>query len=155
MFSLTESPIQENMLKRQIKAHEAGGFVSFEGWIRDHNEDKPVHQLHYDAYPELAIATGNRILREVQDQFDIVRCRCVHRVGTLDIGDMAVWIGVSAAHRDAAFQACRYLIDTIKVEVPIWKHERYCAHRSSWLATHATSSTHKSQPQAQEIIRWV
>ncbi|GAB6853160.1 hypothetical protein JCM15831A_01840 [Asaia astilbis] len=76
------------------------------------------------------------MLREAEARFDIVAASCIHRTGSLVIGDMAVWIGVSAAHRDAAFTACRFVIDEIKKRVPIWKRERYADGHSEWIACH-------------------
>ena len=75
--------------------------------------------------PELLIA-----------QIAIADAACVHRVGDLDVGDLAVWVGASAAHRDAAFAACRWIIDAVKVRVPIWKHERYVEGDAAWLHPH-------------------
>lgn len=76
------------------------------------------------------------VIEQAKQQFAIDNAVCVHRVGQLAIGDMAVWVGVTAGHRDAAFAACRYIIDTIKAEVPIWKQEFYRDHQhpSTWLA---------------------
>src|SRR3546814_1125850 len=86
--------------------------------------------LHYEAYAALAEAEGERVLSEALERFDILDARCVHRTGDLVIGDIAVWVGVTAAHRDAAFAACRHIIDEVKARVPIWKRERYAEGRS-------------------------
>jgi len=107
--------------------------VTFEGRVRNHNEGKTVLRLGYQAYAPLALAEGERILAEAQARFAIERALCVHRTGELAIGDIAVWVGVSAAHRDAAFAACRYVIDEIKRRVPIWKNEFYADGASGWL----------------------
>src|SRR6185437_8902467 len=74
-----------------------------------------------------------RIIEEVLARFEIAQVLCVHRVGELALSELAVWVGVSAAHRDAAFAACRYVIDEIKTRVPIWKHERYADGEAEWL----------------------
>jgi molybdopterin synthase catalytic subunit len=79
------------------------------------------------------LTEGARILAEAQQRFAIVEARCAHRIGSLAIGDMAVWVGVSAGHRDAAFAACRYIIDEVKQRVPIWKNEHYADGESGWL----------------------
>ena len=73
------------------------------------------------------------VLDEAMARFDIIDTHCVHRVGDLAIGELAVWVGVTAAHRDAAFAACRFVIDEVKASVPIWKHERYCDGDAGWL----------------------
>ena len=122
------SPLRDALLHRH-----AGAFTSFEGWVRDHNQGRGVDGLRYEAYAVLAETEGNRVLQEAQDKFAIVEARCVHRVGELGIGELAVWVGVTAAHRDAAFAACRYIIDEVKSRVPIWKHERYREGDAGWL----------------------
>src|SRR5690606_7532225 len=89
--------------------------------------------LRYEAYVALAEAEGERIVLEALERFAALDACCVHRVGDLSIGELAVWVGVSAAHRDAAFDACRWIIDEVKSRVPIWKHERYADGRADWL----------------------
>ena len=125
------APLREALLS----AH-AGAFASFEGWVRDHNDGRAVHGLRYEAHEALAAVEGGRILDEALARFAIVDARCVHRTGDLSIGDLAVWVGVSAAHRDAAFDACRWVIDEVKARVPIWKHERYVEGDAGWLHPH-------------------
>jgi molybdopterin synthase catalytic subunit len=132
-FALSETTIDAAALARASVDASAGAQVTFEGWVRDHNADRAVRSLAYQAYASLAEAEGARILAEAMQQFPIVDARCVHRVGTLQISDLAVWVGVSAAHRDAAFAACRYIIDEVKKRVPIWKNERYADGESGWL----------------------
>ncbi|MFP5373523.1 MAG: molybdenum cofactor biosynthesis protein MoaE, partial [Gammaproteobacteria bacterium] len=78
-------------------------------------------------------AEGERILDEARARFDILDVHCVHRIGDLAIGELAVWVGATAAHRDAAFAACRFAIDQVKARVPIWKHERYAGGDAGWL----------------------
>ena len=89
--------------------------------------------LEYEAHVELAEKEGATILAEATERFDILQAACVHRIGHLEIGDMAVWVGVASAHRDAAFQACRYIIDEVKQRVPIWKKEHYRQGDAQWL----------------------
>ena len=136
-FAITEQAIDPNVLREQLaqKAN-CGAFCSFEGWVRDHNDGKNVDYLIYSTYPELALSQGNAVIEQATRQFAIEDAVCVHRVGRLDIGDMAVWVGVTAGHRDAAFAACRFIIDTVKAEVPIWKQEFYAdsQHQTAWLA---------------------
>ncbi|SEK73762.1 molybdopterin synthase subunit MoaE [Pseudoxanthomonas sp. GM95] len=132
-FSITAEAIETAPLRGQLLDARAGAFASFEGWVRDHNEGQSVSGLHYQAYAELALAEGEKLLDEALALFDIVDARCVHRVGELSIGEMAVWVGVSAGHRDAAFAACRWIIDETKLRVPIWKQERYVSGVEAWL----------------------
>jgi len=98
-----------------------------------HNDGRGVQGLHYDAYTALAEAEGERIIEEACAKFAILDACCVHRIGDLAIGELAVWVGVTAAHRDPAFAACRFIIDEVKSRVPIWKHERYVAGDAGWL----------------------
>ncbi|MEE7546299.1 molybdenum cofactor biosynthesis protein MoaE [Xanthomonas sp. Kuri4-1] len=132
-FQLSEQPLAIDALRAAMAHPQAGAFASFEGWVRDHNEGRPVAGLYYEAYVALAEAEGARVLDEAMSRFDVLELRCVHRTGELAIGELAVWVGVVAAHRGAAFDACRYVIDEVKARVPIWKHERYRAGGSDWL----------------------
>jgi molybdopterin synthase catalytic subunit len=132
-FEITPTPINPTALRLSLANGTAGGFCSFEGWVRDHNEGQKVSSLEYEAYPALANKEGLRILDEARARFDIIDVVAVHRIGHLAIGDIAVWIGVSAAHRDAAFAACRFVIDEIKHRVPIWKREHYVTGPAAWV----------------------
>ena len=132
-FSLAQTPIDTATLRAELLDDRVGGYASFEGWVRNHNEGRDVLGLRYEAYAALAEAEGEKVLDEACAKFDILDARCVHRVGDLVIGEMAVWVGVSAAHREAAFTACRYIIDEVKARVPIWKHERYAEGDAGWL----------------------
>ena len=133
MFRLSENRIDTAALARGLAQARAGACVTFEGWVRDHNEGRAVLRLCYQAYAPLALAEGERILAEARAKFAVVDAACVHRVGTLAIGELAVWVGVSAAHRGDAFDACRYIIDEVKRRVPIWKNEHYANGESGWL----------------------
>jgi len=133
MFELTDQDIDTNALRAE-HAHEAsGGFVCFEGWVRDHNDGRAVRGLEYEAYKALAVSEGNAIIGEALEQFDVRTARCQHRVGELAIGGIAVWVGAGSDHRDAAFKACRYIIDQIKARVPIWKKELYVDGDTEWI----------------------
>ncbi|UWX03616.1 molybdenum cofactor biosynthesis protein MoaE [Pseudoxanthomonas sp. NC8] len=120
-------------LRTRLLDDRAGAYASFEGWVRDHNDGRPVRGLHYEAYAALAATEGQRIVEEAAVRFAITGVHCVHRTGELAIGDLAVWVGVSAGHRGAAFDACRFVIDEVKARVPIWKHERYADGDAGWL----------------------
>jgi len=133
MFSISATPIDTTSLRAMLSDPHAGACAVFEGWVRDHNEGRPVSGLRYEAYVELAEAEGARILDEARTRFDIVKACAVHRTGDLELGELAVWVGVTAAHRDAAFAACRWIIDEVKARVPIWKHERYADGDAGWL----------------------
>ncbi|MCF6263263.1 MAG: molybdenum cofactor biosynthesis protein MoaE [Xanthomonadales bacterium] len=133
MFALVENPTDIARLQHDLSDRAAGGFVAFEGWVRDHNDGRQVLKLAYQAYPALAVKEGEKVVVEALDKYDIIKAACVHRTGMLEIGELAVWVGVSSAHREAAFAACRYIIDEIKVRVPIWKKEYYITGDSGWV----------------------
>ena len=132
-FRISASAIDVAALQAALRDPRAGACASFEGWVRDHNDGRPVEGLHYEAYVELAQAEGATILDEALRRFDLVDAACVHRTGDLAVGELAVWVGASAAHRDAAFAACRWIIDEVKARVPIWKRERYAGGEADWL----------------------
>ena len=132
-FQLADTPFDIATLRARLLDDRVGGYASFEGWVRNHNDGRKVDGLRYEAYAALAENEGARIIDEAMMKFDIVDASCVHRVGDLAIGELAVWVGVSAAHRDAAFEACRFIIDEVKASVPIWKHERYAEGDAGWL----------------------
>lgn len=133
MFKLSHEPLDPTALKAALANPRAGACVTFEGWVRNHNEGQAVRGLEYEAHGSLAEKEGAKILEEARQRFPLVAASCVHRVGTLALGDMAIWIGVTAEHRDAAFAACRYLIDEAKARVPIWKKEHYAGGSSAWI----------------------
>ena len=132
-FSLSDAPFDTAPLRRQMQSPQAGAYASFEGWVRDHHAGRSVTGLNYEAYAALAESEGLRILAEATRRFDIADAACVHRTGELVPGELAVWVGVSAAHRGPAFEACRWIIDEVKSRVPIWKHERYATGDGGWL----------------------
>lgn len=132
-FEISNNAIDPAALARSLAHARAGACATFEGWVRDHNDGRSVQRLDYQAYAPLAQSEGERILVEAREKFSIIEACCVHRVGALAIGELAVWVGVSAAHRGAAFDACRWIIDEVKARVPIWKNEHYAGGESGWL----------------------
>ena len=141
-FRFSTEPLDTAALQREMRDVTCGGFAAFEGWVRNHNEGQEVRHLEYEAFEALGVREGERIMAEACQRFGVTRVLCVHRVGDLQLGDIAVWVGVAAAHRDEAFKACRYIIDEVKHRVPIWKKEHYVNGDSGWVncercATHA------------------
>lgn len=130
---ITNETINPDELRRSLFDPAAGAYCGFEGWVRNLNEGQTVLQLEYEAYAPLAVTEGEKIIAEAQEQFPHLHAHCVHREGLLDIGDCAVWVGVCSPHRDEAFQACRYIIDQVKVRLPIWKKEHYVDGNSGWV----------------------
>ncbi len=133
MFNLSAEPIDAAKLKQQVQDPKSGGFVCFEGWVRNHNHDQQVLELHYEAHEKLAIQVGQEIIDSARAKFDINAAHCCHRTGQLHVGDMAIWVGVSADHRQAAFAACEYILNQTKAKVPIWKNEHYQDGSSGWV----------------------
>ncbi|TAK53649.1 MAG: molybdopterin converting factor [Gammaproteobacteria bacterium] len=132
-FEFRDAPLDPAALSRTLADPGAGGFASFEGWVRDHHEGRRVTGLDYEAFEELARAEGERIVAAAVERHGVLAARCVHRVGRLAIGELAVWVGAASAHRAEAFAACREIIDEIKHRLPIWKKEHYVEGDSGWV----------------------
>ena len=133
LFQISNQAFDPATLRQKLLATSSGAYVSFEGWVRDNHAGKAVSSLSYHAHPRLALSEGERIMQDALRGFAIKGALCVHRVGDLKLSELAVWVGVSAGHRDAAFAATRFIIDEIKARVPIWKQEYYIAAPPQWL----------------------
>ena len=132
---LSETPLSIDASYQYLQDPEAGGICLFVGTIRNKNQNKDVENLTMEAYNAMAKKQMERIATEAADQWPIRKISVAHRTGKLEIGDIAVIIGVCSVHRAEAFKACEWLIDTLKKEVPIWKNEFY-EDGSSWLVPH-------------------
>lgn len=149
-FDLASEAIDAEAWRRRLFDETCGGYAAFEGWVRDHNDGQQVLRLEYEVYETLARSEGSKILQEAIERFGVTAAACVHRHGSLELGDVAVWVGVAAGHRDEAFRACRYIIDEIKVRLPIWKKEHYVSGDSGWIncercAAHGQARDHDSE----------
>jgi len=122
-FAVSAQALDEPSVTKLVTVADAGGVVSFVGRVRDHARGHAVVALEYDAYPEMAQAVFARIADEARERFATKEIAIHHRMGRLDIGEIAVVVAVSAAHRGAAFSACEYIVDQLKVRAPIWKKE--------------------------------
>lgn len=152
-FRFSHTPVDGHTLRAELLDTHCGGFTSFEGWVRDHNEGQQVTHLEYEAFEALGVREGEKIMQEARERFGVTQVLCVHRLGDLALKDVAVWVGVAAAHRDEAFKACRYIIDEVKHRVPIWKKEHYVSGDSGWVncercATHAQDHDHAGEGHA-------
>ncbi len=148
-FTFLTTALEVDEFRKRLADPACGGYCSFEGWVRNNNEGHQVTRLEYEAFVELAVKEGERIVQEAIERFGVEKAACAHRVGSLAIGDLAVWVGVSSRHRDEAFKACRYIIDEVKHRVPIWKKEHYLNGDSGWVncercAEHAHAHEHAS-----------
>lgn len=144
-MSMSPVPIVPGELQAALADPAAGACVAFEGRVRNHNDGREVERLEYEAYAPIAEKEGERIVAEARQRWPIIAALCVHRTGILEIGDCAVWVGVVSPHRDEAFSACRYIIDEVKLRLPIWKKEHYTDGESGWVncercAAHAPSA---------------
>ncbi|RYD17459.1 MAG: molybdenum cofactor biosynthesis protein MoaE, partial [Verrucomicrobiaceae bacterium] len=132
-FSLVSEPIDTASLAAGLRDPAAGAVVTFDGRVRNHNAGQPVGHLEYQAYPALAVSTGQRILEEEAARHGILAAQAVHRTGPLAIGEAAVWVGVASAHRGPAFDAARAIMERLKYELPIWKKETYADGTTEWV----------------------
>ena len=123
LIQLTREPLDRNALVAAVSHASVGGIVVFEGVVRDNARGKPVRYLEYDVYPEMAEQQMRTIVAEAERRWSIEGVAVAHRFGRLEIGEASVIIVVATAHRAEAFEACRYIIDTLKTTVPIWKKE--------------------------------
>lgn len=123
LIRLQREPIHADSLVAQVKEGEAGAVVIFDGIVRNHTRGRQTLYLDYEAYEAMALGQMRTLAREAQHRFDVRRICLVHRLGRLQIGETSVLIAVASAHRAQAFEACRWIIDTLKKTVPIWKKE--------------------------------
>jgi molybdopterin synthase catalytic subunit len=133
-FRIQSEPIDARALETLVAHPGAGAIATFTGTVRDHGRGLTVTHLEYEAYPPAAERLLAQIGDEIREQWGLEHVAIVHRVGSLSVGETSVVISVASAHRDAAFDACRYAIERIKEIVPIWKKEHY-ADGAAWLGS--------------------
>lgn len=146
MFQVSGDRLDSDALRASLENHAAGAFVAFEGRVRKQNDGRRVDRLEYELFAEFCEVEGNRILEEARALFPIIAVKAVHRYGMLELGDVAVWVGVLSAHRGAAFQATRFIIDSIKSRCPIWKKEYYQDGPTEWVGC-PTCEHHAVSPE--------
>lgn len=135
MFArVVRDPIDPASVLSRVGADQDGAALLFLGVVRNHNEDRPVGGMRYDAYEEMAVGVLAEIVREAAAIVETDRVAVVHRVGELTVGDVSVAIAVSSPHRAEAYEASRYVIEEIKKRLPVWKKERYIDGREAWVA---------------------
>jgi MoaE-MoaD fusion protein len=125
LILLVDKTIDADALIRHVRTGADGAIVTFDGCVRNQSHGRRTLYLDYEAYESMALAKMREIAAEVRSKFSIDRVAITHRLGRLEIGETSVFIAVSAPHRAAAFDACRYIIDTLKRSVPIWKKEYF------------------------------
>ena len=132
LVALRETPLDVAEVVAALEDDASGGLTLFVGRVRDHDGGKSVDGLDYSAHPT-AMAMLADVCGRIAEQYDVQGVAAVHRVGTLAIGDIAVVVATSTAHRGEAFTASKALIDTLKSEVPIWKHQRFGDGTEEWV----------------------
>ena len=132
MAYLKEGPLDVRDVAHQVVSAERGGVVTFIGAVRNHHAGRAVLRLEYSAYGPMAELEFARIIAEAEGRWP-ARIAAEHRLGTLEVGDVAVIVVAAAPHRDAAFDACRFVIEELKRRVPIWKREHYVDGTSGWV----------------------
>jgi molybdopterin synthase catalytic subunit len=134
LLALREEPLDAAEVHAALADPAAGGVTVFVGAVRDHDREQGVVGLSYSAHPS-ALDRLAQVVDAVAARHDVIALAAIHRVGDLDIGEAAVVVGASAAHRGEAFDACRSLIDDLKASVPIWKHQRFADGSDEWVGT--------------------
>jgi molybdopterin synthase catalytic subunit len=134
LVDIREQPLDVAEVLAALGDAASGGLVLFVGRVRDHDHGLGVRGLEYSAHPT-ALDSLRRVCEEVADRHDVHAVAAVHRVGRLEIGDLAVVVATSSAHRGTSFDASRALIDTLKAEVPIWKHQQFADGTEEWVGT--------------------
>ena len=132
MIELTTEPIDYNQLTEFVRDHTAGAVTLFLGTVREFTRGVQTSWLEYEAYPDMARASMAELEAEACQKFTVTKIAISHRTGTMALGEISVAIAVSSPHRDQAFEAGRWLIDTLKERVPIWKKEHFADGREEW-----------------------
>lgn len=132
LAELSEAPLSIDDVVAAVRSDRAGAVALFVGMVRDHDHGSSVAALDYSAHPSAA-AVAHDVAARHADTAGILRLAVVHRVGSLQIGDLAIVAAVSAEHRAEAFEVCRALVDAVKAEVPIWKHQHFTDGADEWV----------------------
>ena len=134
LVDLRETPLDVSEVVAALEDDASGGLTLFVGRVRDHDAGKSVNGLDYSAHPS-ALERLHEVCERIATEYDVHGIAAVHRTGTLAIGDIAVVVATTSAHRDVSFLASRALIDTLKAEVPIWKHQRFGDGSDEWVGS--------------------
>lgn len=133
MVEITEAPLDHAALTNRVRHDNAGAVCSFLGTVREMTGERRTVALEYEAYPEMASRKLAELEAEARRRWPLIEVVLAHRVGRLDLGEVSVVVAVSSPHRADAFEACRWLIDTIKEVVPIWKRESWADGGEEWV----------------------
>lgn len=133
MVELTDSIIDYQQLTEQVRSTQAGAVVLFLGTVREMTRGRQTVALDYDAFPEMAVAKMEELEAEVRDRWAVTDVGIIHRLGHLELGEISVAVAVSSPHRGVAFEAGKFLIDTLKITVPVWKKENWADGTTEWV----------------------
>lgn len=133
MIEITESPIDHASVTDRVRSNQAGAVCSFLGTVREMTGDRQTVALDYESYPEMALKSMAKLEAQARARWPIIEVALIHRVGHLELGEISVVVAVSCPHRHQAFDACRWLIDTLKEVVPIWKKEVWVDGTEEWV----------------------
>lgn len=133
MIDITESPIDPAAVTESVRSNLAGAVCTFLGTVREITGDKRTVALSYEAYREMALKQLAELESEARGRWPVIELAVVHRVGQLELGEVSVVVAVSCPHRAQAFEVCRWLIDTLKERVPIWKRESWEDGSNEWV----------------------
>lgn len=133
MIEITDAPLNHAAITERVRSNQAGAVCSFLGTVREMTGNRKTSSLEYEAYPEMARKKLAELESQARARWPVIDLALVHRVGHLDLGEISVVVAVSCPHRDQAFEACRWLIDTLKEVVPIWKKEVWADGTEEWV----------------------
>lgn len=140
MIEITEQPIDYAAATERVRSNRAGAVCAFLGTVREITGDRATSSLDYEAYPAMALAKMAELEAEARRRWPIIEAALVHRVGHLGLGEISVVVAVSTPHRADAFEACRWLMDTFKEVVPIWKKENWADGTTEWVHPGSTTT---------------
>lgn len=130
---LTDQPIDSDQLTKFVTTPRSGAVILFLGTVRELTQGKKTIALDYDAYPQMAVSKMNELIDEAAENWPIQKVAIIHRTGHLDLAEVSVAIAVSCPHRGETFEAGRFLIDELKIRVPVWKKENWDDGSTEWV----------------------
>jgi molybdopterin synthase catalytic subunit len=129
---VTDEPLNANAIKSLVSDHSTGAVVVFSGDVRNHDHGRDVVSLTYESHPSAA-AVMESVVTTLAEQLDVTHIAAAHRVGEIPIGESALVVAVGSSHRGDAFAACREIVDQIKLQLPVWKHQYFADGTDEWV----------------------
>ncbi len=150
MVELTNEIIDYQALTEEIRSNQAGAVVLFLGTVREMTSGRQTLALDYDAFPEMALAKMKELEASVRSRWPVSNVGIIHRLGHLELGEISVAVGVSSPHRELAFEAGKFLIDTLKITVPVWKKENWSDGTTEWVHP-GTGESMQEKPKTESL----